>query len=423
MRHPVRFHFLFVPLLALVAAVAVASLARAQIDVTGRWYVTFTDLTFSGMTVGTTIQMTQTGASVTTDHLFASGTIDAGTGALHLDGSRICYDPFFQPVSVPIHLDVTVSPDGQTMTGTAIDAVQVTRSCLILTAEVHGVRLLPTCGDLVVDPGEECDAGFSGHACCTAFCTAMPAGTLCYGGGQICASSACDGAGTCANSPVTAGEICRAANGACDTPERCDGVSLDCPPPSSPTEPDADGDGVVDLCDDCVGAPLGAPRMKLGTFSDPSRSDFVHLRAHVALPAGESLPDPRTTWKLVEIRDANGAPVVYAQVPDGDYDRASGYGWTQRGSRWVYRSSVEGFGQVSRMTLAPSRRPGGGIDVRVRTPRTVLGSISPVLPLRLQLIVDGLGPSQQCGQANFAAAPAGGLACASSVDGSVLNCR
>ena len=135
------------------------------------------------------------------------------------------------------------------------------------------------------------------------------------------------------------------------------------------------------------------------------------------------MPDPRTTWKLVEIRDANGAPVVYAQVPGGDYDRALGYGWTLRRSRWVYRSSVEGFGQVSRMTLALSRRPGGGIDVRVRSPRTMLGAISPVLPLRLQLIVDGLGPSQQCGQASFAAAPTAGLACASSRDGSVLNCR
>ncbi|MFN8644098.1 MAG: hypothetical protein U0802_21500 [Candidatus Binatia bacterium] len=198
-------------------------------------------------------------------------------------------------------------------------------------------------------------------------------------------------------------------------------MALDCPPPQRPAEPDGDGDGVVDFCDDCVGEPLESPRMTLGTFGASPRHDFVSLRARVALPAGTQLPNPRTTWKLVEIRDAMGAPVVYAQVPGGEYSTATGYGWVSRRAGWLYRNRAGGFGQVERMTLDPAPDGGNAIDVHIRARRSTLGVTAAVLPLRLKLILDGLGPSVQCGEQRFAAVPAAGPTCASSRNGSVLS--
>jgi hypothetical protein len=59
---------------------------------------------------------------------------------------------------------------------------------------------LPGCGDGLVQPGETCDAGPAGSACCDADCRLAPAGTE-----------------------------CRPAAGPCDAAERCDGLSPDCP--------------------------------------------------------------------------------------------------------------------------------------------------------------------------------------------------
>src|SRR5262249_30191161 len=54
-----------------------------------------------------------------------------------------------------------------------------------------------SCGDAVVDPGEDCDAGsFPSGTCCSSACTFVPSGTECYDG-SVCMYSTCDGAGSC----------------------------------------------------------------------------------------------------------------------------------------------------------------------------------------------------------------------------------
>jgi hypothetical protein len=281
--------------LLLAASVAYAPCAAtAQIDVSGRWHFTLSDDTFLSVT-DRTIQLTQNGSSltVTPPSAYTAGTIDPLSGALHLDGSGGCVNfVTFEVMTIPWSIDATASADGQTMSGTFAESIQPTRSCFALTGTLQGERLSDLCGNGVVDAGEACDGGLTGSPCCTAFCTPNPAGWPCAAD-TVCSTSACDGAGACVAFPKTAGTLCRLATGLCDTPEVCDGTATVCPPPSSPTQPDLDGDGVLDPCDDCVGQPLERPMLRLGRFTaSPAARDFVKLSAIVHLPPGATLPDP-----------------------------------------------------------------------------------------------------------------------------------
>lgn len=64
---------------------------------------------------------------------------------------------------------------------------------------------IPGCGDGIVQPGEDCDAGPAGSSCCDAECRFVGAGTT-----------------------------CRAGDGPCGTPSTCTGTSADCPPAAAP---------------------------------------------------------------------------------------------------------------------------------------------------------------------------------------------
>ena len=414
------------PAFALLMTTLAAVPAAAQIDVSGRWHVVEFATDF-GISFERSLTLAQSGTTLTVaaPSSYTGGTIDPITGVLHLDGSGGCFNLFTGEVTIiPWRIDAVASPDGASFDGTFEESIQPTLSCLSLTGTVHATRLPATCGDGVVDPGEACDRGLTGGACCTEFCTLLPAGTTCASQLDACTSSAqCDGADTCVHTPQPAGTLCRLAENACDTAEVCDGASTACPPPFTPTEPDVDDDGILDGCDDCVGQPLEAVRLRIGRFGIASTRDFVSLRARVRLPAGATLPDPPTTWKLVELRDATRAPLLYAQVSGGLWDPSLRQGWRRRGNRWSFRIDEPILGGVSRVRLAPRPSEPGVWDVRVTTRNASLIDAVPVLPLDLTLILDGLGPSTRCGQRRLT--PSGGAApsCTGPSPAGVIECR
>lgn len=99
----------------------------------------------------------------------------------------------------------------------------------------YAAALLTSCGNGVLDPGEECDIGAATGGpgtCCSGICTIMDAGAICRP-----AVDGCDHAETCAggttvcpaDGPEPAGTVCRAAAGACDVAETCNGTSFSCP--------------------------------------------------------------------------------------------------------------------------------------------------------------------------------------------------
>lgn len=91
------------------------------------------------------------------------------------------------------------------------------------------------CGDGLIDPGEVCDAGaLNGRhgSCCSFDCQQVRgAGETCRAARGACdAAETCDGlAGICpADAKVPADTVCRPASGPCDLPETCDGIENDC---------------------------------------------------------------------------------------------------------------------------------------------------------------------------------------------------
>ncbi len=62
---------------------------------------------------------------------------------------------------------------------------------------------VPVCGNYIVDAGETCDDGnrLDGD-CCSATCSAAPAGAACPGNGDLCSPGVCNGAGACLHQNV-----------------------------------------------------------------------------------------------------------------------------------------------------------------------------------------------------------------------------
>ncbi|PWN47078.1 hypothetical protein IE53DRAFT_371765 [Violaceomyces palustris] len=80
---------------------------------------------------------------------------------------------------------------------------------------------LQQCGNGILEPGEECDAGPNGSRCCSTSCR-LTSGALCDPSTSECCTSSCTYA------PST--QVCRpAVDGRCDTAETCTGTSATCP--------------------------------------------------------------------------------------------------------------------------------------------------------------------------------------------------
>jgi len=129
------------------------------------------------------------------------------------------------------------------------------------------VRAQLTCGDAVLDIGEQCDEGGangSAASCCNADCTFRAAGETCRAAADVCdAEEQCSGVdGACpADDVALAGTPCRAAVDVCDAPESCDGISTACPgdavePPTTACRAALD---VCDLAENCDGATVACP--------------------------------------------------------------------------------------------------------------------------------------------------------------------
>ena len=90
----------------------------------------------------------------------------------------------------------------------------------------------PTCGNGLVDAGEDCDVALGG-ACCDATCHFLPSSAVC----RAAVAGGCDVAETCTGSSDAcpadgfqpSGTVCRASAGSCDVAETCSGSTATCP--------------------------------------------------------------------------------------------------------------------------------------------------------------------------------------------------
>jgi MYXO-CTERM domain-containing protein len=121
-------------------------------------------------------------------------------------------------------------------------------------------------GDEECTPGDFCADG----VCCDSECRRDEAGHC-----QTCDFGPGDPrTGTCGPAPTT--HLCRLAGGPCDPMDRCDGVSLECPPnvilgPSEVCRPSAGGCDPAEVCDGASAACPPDARAAPGSVCRPSR--------------------------------------------------------------------------------------------------------------------------------------------------------
>jgi cysteine-rich repeat protein len=119
------------------------------------------------------------------------------------------------------------------------------------------------CGNSIVESGEACDDGNTAEGdCCSAVCQLEPSGSVCRAAAGACdLEETCDGASDQCPADAKSTAECRASAGACDVAESCDGSGDACPadvlePATTACRAAA---GVCDLLETCSGSDPQCP--------------------------------------------------------------------------------------------------------------------------------------------------------------------
>ena len=408
--------------------------ASSAVDLTGSWIVT-TQTAFLGPITGTW-DFYQAGTQLSLTMIFDGptlfgtsgpivGVVDSATGAFHFDLPPTPVPPGF-PTCPENMIDGTVSPDGTTISGNDISYFFHTTpplvGCIQGAGPFEGSRCTPgtpgccapggpCCGDLIVEPGEECDGG----TCCSTTCQFEPSGSTCVTDGNVCTDDVCDGAGTCQHlansapcgttcqpaicigssctpqgSAAPAGTPCDADANPCTVGDACNGAGT-CVPGTLLTCP------TCELCDPagsgCVARPIDLfcqvgtkSHLRLVGAADPSRRSvrWQWARQHVAADRRQ-FRDPLTEsgYDLC-VYDASGL-VLRAVVPaDGQCGpRAC---WQPKAAGFAYRDRAGSSSGVQRIRLVAKQSTTAesveGKGPNVALPASLAGVVA---PLRIQL--------------------------------------
>uniref|UniRef100_A0A1I8JP41 Disintegrin domain-containing protein n=1 Tax=Macrostomum lignano TaxID=282301 RepID=A0A1I8JP41_9PLAT len=179
---------------------------------------------------------------------------------------------------------------------------------------------VPTCGNRIVDPGEDCDCGLAAYCnntCCNpTTCKFKP--------GATCASGQCCNINTC--SVMSRGSVCRASRGVCDLPEYCNGTSEWCPetddflldgtecafnPTNSLVTAEAGLDGLMGNTGRRAGAGLLLQRRNVGSRDSRCSQLFVNVNRSATTEAAEAASTAGNETGYCDYRAVDASPLIY----------------------------------------------------------------------------------------------------------------
>jgi cysteine-rich repeat protein len=267
------------------------------------------------------------------------------------------------------------------------------------------LQALGTCGNGVVEPGEQCDDGntVAGDGCSP---TCQLEGC---GNGVIDPGEQCDDGNTVSGDGCSA--TCqrepRCGDGVVDPGEQCDDGNT------------VSGDGCSATCrrEPCKIVRTGQTiwgRSQILVQQGASGRGRMTLHADFNIPMPVSSLSLPTSGMMLELDAAAGAPMVDATLPPGSH-------WTSRRGRWTYRDPAGTVAGIRRVDVVDMTR--GGVPEVAITVSARNGSY-PVaagdLPLDLMILLgdDTAGLAGACGKHDF-----GGPSCTSNKAGTRISCR
>ena len=115
------------------------------------------------------------------------------------------------------------------------------------------------CGNGILEPGEECDAGINGSNCCTSSCQ-LTSGSVCDPESSTCCNDSCQFA-----SSTT---VCRAAvDDRCDSAEMCTGNNATCPADDRKSDGSSCGSGLTCASGHCTSRDLQCQQQSQASMS------------------------------------------------------------------------------------------------------------------------------------------------------------
>ncbi len=339
--------------------------ARATINITGHWVP---ELNFFGTLFSETWDITQTGTALTQTPSSSgqsgprTGMIDSTSGAFTLSDPQSCF-PATGPESCTF--SGTAAADGLTFTGTLNCSAPTLTECGDGPASVTAVRAPTTCGNGLVDTGEQCDDGAANGmpgSCCLLACQFVPQGTPCDAPANVCIiHDVCDGAGGC----VPGG-----APLACDDCSTCDPATSACVP------------GPATVCR----APtvFGAARILMKTSGPLLRWKWSKGQATALADFGD--PVGTDTYSLcVYDESVGGGPTTRLKlvVPPGSR-------WRAKPTGFVYKDKSGTMGGITSITLKAGALGKRKVAVNASGANLTLPALPLVVPVMIQLRSHGL---------------------------------
>ncbi|HZR82857.1 MAG TPA: PHB depolymerase family esterase [Candidatus Binatia bacterium] len=219
-----------------------------------------------------------------------------------------------------------------------------------------------------------------------------------------------------------------------------------------PGLPDADGDGIADVDDDCPDAfnpgqedgdgdcrgdactpvPCGAlekPRLRIGGNGDPAGDERLTLSGRFAVSSATPAIDPIANGLDVVVSDATGTLVYERRIPGGTVVASGQPGWkvNAAGNRWIFadRAGALAPGIVRAVVKNVSKSSLPVLEVSVTGKGSDFQMLPSELPAAVSVVAGGddAAAAGQCAEVMFHAAGGAPPACKTSASGSSVSCK